>query len=108
MKIPPTRICSFQRPQLLMFHRKTNNNSTVISSSVTLGNNNVKRRCYPSPSSSILKELFSKLKNKLKLALGWKRNNNNGTTNYTYDLHSYWLNFDDGPPSIHHVPIKVC
>ncbi|KAL1329927.1 hypothetical protein HN51_047108 [Arachis hypogaea] len=104
MKIP-TRLYSFQRPhQLLMFHRKPN--SKVISSSVTLGNNNVKRRCYPS-SSSILREVFFKLKSKLKQALRWKRSNNE-TPNFTYDLHSYWLNFDDGPPSIHHVPSKVC
>ncbi|KAK7277484.1 hypothetical protein RJT34_22497 [Clitoria ternatea] len=97
MKI--TRLCSFQtNHQFMKFHRKTR-----VASSVTLGN--VQRRapleCFPS--SCILRQVCCKLKNRFKQVLGWQRS----SPRYSYDLHSYSLNFDDGL-SNDHVPPRFC
>lgn len=92
MKI--SKVYSFQRFQLLKFQKKMR-----VSSSVTLGN--VQRRvplgCFPT--SLALREIFCKLKNRWKQVLGWKRSS--PQCQYSYDLHSYNLNFDDGPSNYH-------
>ncbi|KAI9122218.1 hypothetical protein K1719_006907 [Acacia pycnantha] len=91
---------SFHRScQLLKFQRKTR-----VYSSVTLGGNNAHRRstsfgCFPS--SSFLRDIICKLKNRWKLALGWRTS---ATQHYSYDLRSYCLNFDDNPSNFHIPP----
>jgi hypothetical protein len=61
-------------------------------SSVTLGS--VKRRtlldCWHG--SYVLRQLVGKFKSQWKQNLGWQRSR----VQYSYDLHSYSLNFDDG------------
>lgn len=98
MKI--SKVYSFQRFQLLKFQKKMR-----VSSSVTLGN--VQRRvpfgCCPT--SLVLRQVFCKLKNRWKQVLGWKRSS--PQCQYSYDLHSYNLNFDDGP-SNYHIRAHLC
>ncbi|KAL2323402.1 hypothetical protein Fmac_027781 [Flemingia macrophylla] len=93
-----SRVYSFQRNQFMKFHRKTR-----VTSSVTLGS--VQRRaplgCLPP--SCILRQLFCKLKSRLKQALVWQRK----TPQYSYDFRSYSLNFDDGI-SNDHMPPRFC
>lgn len=63
-------------------------------SAVTLGN--VQRRmptvCCCKCKSHVLRQLLWKFKSMRKQALGWKGIN----TQFSYDIHSYSLNFDDG------------
>lgn len=96
-----SRMYSFQRNQLMKFQRKTR-----VTSSVTLGNNNVQRsvtlECCSL--SFIVKKLFCKLKNCWKQSLGWKRS----SPQYSYDLQSYCLNFDDGTSNDCMIPSRVC
>ncbi|WJX18375.1 hypothetical protein P8452_08177 [Trifolium repens] len=83
-----SRMYSFQRNQLMKFQRKAR-----VTSSVTLGNNDQRKVTLECGSlSCIVKKLFCKLKNCWKQSLGWKRS----TPQYSYDLQSYCLNFDDG------------
>ncbi|KAK7267439.1 hypothetical protein RIF29_20113 [Crotalaria pallida] len=95
---------SFQRFQMLKFYRKMRVSSSSV---VTLGNANVQRRvllgCFPT--SFALKQVFLKLKNGWKQILGWKRSS--PQCQYSYDLKSYCLNFDDGP-SNYHIKSHVC
>ncbi|KAK7393362.1 hypothetical protein VNO78_21915 [Psophocarpus tetragonolobus] len=92
MKI--SRVSSFQRDQFMKFHRKAR-----VTSSVTLGS--VQRRaplgCFPP--SCIFRQVFYKLRNRLKQALVWQRS----SPKYSYDFRSYSLNFDDGL-SNEHIP----
>ena len=97
-----SKMYSFQRNQLMKFQRKTR-----VTSSVTLGNNNVQRSVTVLECCSlscIVKKLFCKLKNCWKQSLGWKRS----TLQYSYDLQSYCLNFDDGSSNDRMIPSRVC
>jgi hypothetical protein len=92
---------TFQRNQLMKFQRKTR-----VTSSVTLGNNDQREVTLECGSlSCIVKKLFFKLKNCWKHSLGWKRS----TPQYSYDLQSYCLNFDDGSSNDSSmIPFHVC
>lgn len=87
---------SFQGNQLMKLQRKTR-----VTSSVTLGNNNVERKVTL---ERLVGKLFYKLKNCWKQSLGWKRR----TPQYSYDLQSYCLNFDDGVSNDCMIPSHVC
>lgn len=75
-----------------------------VSPLVTLGN--VQRRgilgCGPA-ASSVLRQLVCKLKRSWKQVMGWHRSS---TPKYSYDFHSYCLNFSDGP-SNDHIPPRI-
>ncbi|QCE06765.1 hypothetical protein DEO72_LG9g1779 [Vigna unguiculata] len=88
-------VYSFQRDQFMKFHRKTR-----VTSSVTLGSvqRRAPHRCFPP--SCIFRQVYRKLKNRLKQALGWKRT----SPQYSYDFRSYSLNFDDGLSKEHMPP----
>lgn len=97
-----SRVYGFQRDQFMKFHRKTR-----LTSSVTLGS--VQRRasqgslgCFPP--SCIFRQVFYKLKSRLKQALVWQRSS---SPQYSYDFRSYSLNFDDGLSS-DHIPPRFC
>lgn len=96
-----SRIRSFQRNVLMMFQRKKR-----VTTSVTLGN--VQRKVPLVECCSltcIVRKAFYKLKNQWKQSLGWQRSS---TPQYSYDLHSYCLNFDDGSSNDHMIPSRVC
>jgi len=86
MKI--TSIYSLRRTQFLKLGKRI----ASAGSAVTLGS--VKRRtlldCWHG--SYVLRQLVGKFKSQWNQNLGWQRNR----TRYSYDLHSYSLNFDDG------------
>ncbi|CAK8571724.1 unnamed protein product [Lathyrus sativus] len=86
---------NFQRNQFMKLQRKTR-----VTSSVTLGNN-VERKVTL---ECLVRKLFYKLKNCWKQSLGWKRR----TPQYSYDLQSYCLNFDDGISNDCMIPSHVC
>ncbi|KAG5055415.1 hypothetical protein AAZX31_03G148100 [Glycine max] len=72
-----------------------------VSPLVTLGN--VPRRSLLGygPSSSVLRQLVCKLKRGWKQTMGWRKRG----PQYSYDFHSYCLNFSDGPSNDHfHIP----
>jgi hypothetical protein len=86
MKI--TSISSLRRTQFLKLGKRI----ASAGSAATLGS--VKRRtlldcCH---GSNALRQLVGKFKSQWKQTLGWQRNR----ARYSYDLHSYSLNFDDG------------
>lgn len=73
-----------------------------VSPLVTLGNVPRKRLLgYGPSSSSVLRQLVCKLKRGWKQTMGWRKRG----PQYSYDFHSYCLNFSDGPSNDHfHIP----
>lgn len=95
-----SRLHSFQRNVLMIFQRKKR-----VTSSVTLGNVQRKAPLVECCSlTCIVKKAFYKLKNQWKQSLGWQRS----APQYSYDLHSYCLNFDDGSSNDHMIQSRVC
>ncbi|KAE9612224.1 hypothetical protein Lalb_Chr06g0170671 [Lupinus albus] len=77
-----------------------------VSSTVILGGNVQRRVPFGfSYASIVLRNVYCKLKNHWKQVLGWKKKN--PQSQYSYDIHSYCLNFDDAP-SKYHIPSHVC
>ncbi|KAI4301043.1 hypothetical protein L6164_034362 [Bauhinia variegata] len=98
-----SRLSGFQITRFFRFQKK----STRVCSSVTLGS--IPRRelltgCCPA-GSCIFSQRISKLKNRCKQYLGWQLQRT--TPQYSYDFHSYCLNFDDGSSSDHIPPRTV-
>ncbi|CAL0316862.1 unnamed protein product [Lupinus luteus] len=83
------------------FHKKMRVSSTVI-----LGGNVQRRVPFGFSSASlVLRYVLCKLKNHWKQVLGLKKRNSQ--IQYSYDIHSYCLNFDDAP-SNYHIQSHVC
>ncbi|KAJ9169663.1 hypothetical protein P3X46_017825 [Hevea brasiliensis] len=64
-------------------------------SAITHGNVKIRGSFSCFCGSHVLRQLVWKFRTKWKQALGWQRS----SVRYSYDLHSYSLNFDDG---LHH------
>ncbi|KAK7336904.1 hypothetical protein VNO77_17457 [Canavalia gladiata] len=91
-----------QRTQFLKLQRKMR-----VSPLVTLGN--AQRRVQlgsvgNGPASSVFRQLVCKLKSRWKQVMGCHKR----SPQYSYDFHSYCLNFNDAPSNEHiHIPPPV-
>ena len=94
-----TSFSSFQRNQFLKFQKKMG-----ATSSLTLGGAERKASFGFCPKPCVLRQMAYKLKNQWKQSVGWQRSR---SVQYSYDLQSYCLNFDDGH-SVDHISPPFC
>ncbi|KAK4281328.1 hypothetical protein QN277_012838 [Acacia crassicarpa] len=92
-----SRFSRFHRTQLLLRLQKkvVAAAAAAASSSVTLGSVRTWASLSCCPGSSFLRQMVCKLKGRWNKAMGW-RGRRSPRPQYSYDHHSYCLNFDDG------------
>ncbi|CAF1731063.1 uncharacterized protein LOC111200982 [Brassica napus] len=88
---------SLKRLQFRTWGKRIGSSTTA---SVTLGNTEEKTTivayafsCCGKPPRVLVKQLVLRLKSRWRL---WRKSDNNNNIQYSYDLRSYHLNFDDG------------